>query len=137
MVNGLAVGAYAKIDGKIFKASYSCIGPGREGNKLKPDLSAFGGCDQNPIQLMSCEIESRIFNRGTSFSSPLVSAAAANLVGYSNDVINSFIARVLVVHGVSEPNEGHNFDLGHGILPDDIQQLVTCPEKSYTIIYKV
>ena len=29
MVNGLAVGAYAKIDGKIFKASYSCIGPGR------------------------------------------------------------------------------------------------------------
>ena len=84
---------------------------------------------------MSCEIDSRIFNKGTSFSSPLVSAATANLVGYSNDVINSFIARVLVVHGVSEPNEGHNFDLGHGILPDDIQQLVTCPEKSYTIIY--
>jgi len=135
MVNGLAVGAYAKVDGKVFKAPYSCVGPGREGNKLKPDLSAFGGCAQNPIQLMSCEIDSRIFNRGTSFSSPLVSAAAANLVGYSNDVINSFIARVLVVHGVSESNEGHDFDLGHGILPDDIQLLVTCPEKSYTIIY--
>ncbi|OCA72988.1 S8 family peptidase [Chryseobacterium arthrosphaerae] len=135
MVNGLAVGAYSKIDAEITRAPYSCIGPGREGNKLKPDLSAFGGCAQNPIQLMGENQDLRILTTGTSFSSPLVSAASAHLVGYSNDTINSFVARVLLIHGVSETTDSHSFELGHGILPDDIQQLVTCPASSYTIIY--
>lgn len=135
MVNGLAVGAYSKINTEITRAPYSCIGPGREGNKLKPDLSAFGGCSQNPIHLMGENQNFRILTAGTSFSSPLVSAASANLVGYSNNTINSFIARTLLVHGASENTDNHSFELGHGVLPDNIEQLVTCPNSSYTIIY--
>ncbi|QQL50600.1 MULTISPECIES: S8 family peptidase [Mucilaginibacter] len=135
MVNGLAIGAYSKVDSNIFRAPYSCIGPGREGNKLKPDLSAFGGCSQTPIHLMNHVGGSRIMNAGTSFSSPIASATTGQLVGYSDDAINILIARALVIHGVSETGTGHNYEIGHGVLPDDIQQFATCPDKSYTLIY--
>ncbi|CAM3836087.1 S8 family peptidase [Aquirufa aurantiipilula] len=135
MINGLAIGAYSKFDDTIFRAPYSCIGPGREGNKLKPDLSAFGGCDQNPIQLMNNIGGSRVLTQGTSFSSPIASATTSQLMGYSDNVINALIARALIIHGVSEKCVGYTNEIGHGILLDDIQQFATCPEKSYTLIY--
>lgn len=135
MINGLAVSAFSKVDNVISRAPYSCIGPGREGNKLKPDLSAFGGCAQNPIQLFNEQTNSRVLNCGTSFASPLVSSATSQLMGYSDDSINNLVARALIIHGVSERSVGHSYELGHGVLPDDIQQFVSCPNKTYTLIY--
>jgi hypothetical protein len=136
MVNGLAIGAYSNFNGIISKASYSCIGPGREGNKLKPDLSAFGGCDQNPIHLMSDNGNQRVLTQGTSFSSPIASAAAGKIIGYSSESLSSLTTRALMIHGVSEEGSGHSTDFGHGNLPDDIEIIASCPSQSYTLIYK-
>ncbi len=135
MVNGLAIAAYSKVDGKINRAPYSCIGPGREGNKLKPDLSAFGGCDQNPIHLLGNVPNQRALTQGTSFSSPLATSAVGKIIGYCNAELSSLTARAMIIHGICEHGEGHNTDFGHGALPSDISMITTCPEQSYTLIY--
>ncbi|ETK27897.1 YprA [Paenibacillus larvae subsp. larvae DSM 25719] len=54
LVNGLGVGAYTfNYDtAERIRASYSCIGDGREGCKVKPDVCAFGGDSRYPIHLI-------------------------------------------------------------------------------------
>lgn len=136
MVNGLAIGAYSNVNGLITRSPYSCIGPGREGNKLKPDLSAFGGCDQNPIHLLGEISNERVLTQGTSFSSPLASAAAGKLMGYSSEDLSSLTTRALLIHGVSENGTGHTIEGGHGSLTEDIEIMASCPTQSYTLIFK-
>ena len=136
MVNGLAIGSYTKIDGVKVRADYSCVGPGREGNKLKPDFLAFGGCKQYPINLLSYEFKSRVSTLGTSFATPLVSKMAALLIGSSKNVINPLIARALLIHATVEGGKKvHSNEIGFGILPEHIDEIISCSEKSYTLIY--
>ena len=66
LVNGLGVGAHthsAKND-QIEHAEYSCQGPGRECGKVKPEVTAFGGCDLNPIHLISTIHGQKILTKG-------------------------------------------------------------------------
>lgn len=134
-VNNLAVGAYTKKNGVIERASYSSIGPGREGCKMKPDLVAFGGCDQYPIHLVSNKLGMKTWNMGTSFASPLVARAAARLIGESNNVIDALVAKALITHSaVTDSTYCH--ELGHGVLPDDINDITECGDNSYTLIYR-
>ena len=49
LVNGLGIGAYTYEGRNLSRAKYSCIGNGREGAKMKPDLLAFGGCNNHPF----------------------------------------------------------------------------------------
>lgn len=135
MVNGLAVGAYTIIGGQKERSDYSCIGPGREGSKLKPDIVAFGGCSRTPIQLFSSTAGSRSYTRGTSFSSPIVAGAAAQLIGGSKNIIDSLVAKALIIHTAEEKKEKHCKEIGHGILPEDISDIVSCQEKTFTLIY--
>ena len=138
MVNGLAIGAYTKRDGVIERSPYSCVGPGREGNKMKPDLSAFGGCDQHPIHLVAPTIGKKILSSGTSFASPIVAGVAGQLIGENNKTIDSLVARALLIHSARNNNASglYSLGLGHGTIPDDIDQIITCSGKSYTLIYR-
>lgn len=137
MVNGLAVGAYSKKTAQYERAFYSCIGPGREGNKMKPDLLAFGGCDQHPIHLIGPSVGEKIWNLGTSFASPIVAGFAGKLIGSTNNVIDALTSRAMLIHSVTEKNGlGHSFEIGHGILTDDFNDLISCPTKGYTLIFK-
>jgi hypothetical protein len=135
-VNCLAIGAYSKVNGVSSRAYYSSIGPGREGSKMKPDLMAFGGCDQNPIHLISNESGKRVWSLGTSFASPIVAGIAGRLIGESNNVINSLTAKTLLIHSALEKTNGHNAQMGHGIIPDDFESITTCDANSYTLIYR-
>ncbi len=137
MVNGMAIASYTINDGKVERATYSCKGPGREGNKMKPDISAFGGCSRNPIQLISFEENRRIYTQGTSFSAPQVSGLSGKLIGSSKGVINALTARLLLIHGAERTsNDGHCDEMGHGIMQKDIDTLMTCINNSYTLIYE-
>jgi len=138
MVNGLGVGAYTKRDGNIIKAPYSCVGPGREGNKMKPDLVAFGGCDQTPIHLVGTTLNEKILSRGgTSFSTPIVSRYAAHLIGYSRGSITPLTGRAMLIHSaVSNKRDGHSNELGHGVLTENLHDIVTCEKNTYTLIYE-
>jgi hypothetical protein len=137
MVNGLGVGSSTK-DGKgnTVRAPYSCVGPGREGNKLKPDIVAFGGCDQHPIHLVSHNLDEKVWSMGTSFSSPIVAGYAAQLIGYSSGAIDPLVARAMLIHSAKTDEKSHSKELGHGNLADTVDEIVTCKDNSYTLIYK-
>ncbi|RKS14288.1 S8 family peptidase [Flavobacterium sp. 120] len=135
-VNCLAVGAYTKKDGKEIRAPYSSIGPGREGSKMKPDIVAFGGCDNNPIHLISDVDGKKVLSAGTSFSSPIVASVAGRLIGESKGNINALIAKALIIHSTTEKSSLHTNEMGHGIVSEDIDDIVNCIDKSYTVIYQ-
>lgn len=134
-VNNLAVGAYTKRNGVLTRAPYSSIGPGREGSKMKPDIVAFGGCDQYPIHLVSNNPGMKTWNMGTSFSSPIVARAAAQLIGESNNVIDALVAKTLITHSAIT-DSAYSHELGHGSLPDQVNEIVDCRDSSYTLIYR-
>lgn len=136
IVHGLGVAAYTKREGKIIRAPYSCIGPGREGNKLKPDLAAFGGCEHTPIHLLSLDPRSKLLSPGgTSFASPIVAGLAGQLVGRSQGAMGIIAARAALIHSSKNGNK-HDHHLGHGIIPDEIEEIVSCGNNSYTLIYQ-
>ncbi|MGG1641249.1 S8 family peptidase [Paenibacillus sp. NRS-1782] len=74
IVNGLGVGAFSYdfSSGEIIRASYSSIGQGREGCKVKPDISSFGGDENRPIHLVSSIHGQKHLSMGTSFSAPII-----------------------------------------------------------------
>lgn len=134
-VNVLSVGAYTlDNDRQKIRAEYSCVGPGREGNKLKPDLLAFGGCDKNPLQFVSPHSGARdIGVGGTSLATPQATSALASLIGkYSLDPLSS---RSLLLNKICIEN-GYGIEFGHGVLPDDLSQLTTCGDGSFTLQYR-
>jgi hypothetical protein len=136
IVNGLAIGAYSLTNGTVKKADYSCVGPGREGNKMKPDIMAFGGCVKNPLQLVYPSPGIRAFLQGTSFAAPLASSVAGRLIGKSKGVLNALTARALIIHG-AHGNTSTNYtnEMGHGMLAL-VEDLTECVEKSYTLIFE-
>ena len=136
-VNCLAIGAFTTKDGSKIKTPYSSIGPGREGCKMKPDISAFGGCSNHPIHLISSNINEKTLSAGTSFASPIVSSVAARLIGESESTIDPLIAKALLVHSsLSNEGDGHSKEMGHGTLSSEMNDIVTCDDKSYTLIYR-
>ena len=137
-VNCLAVGAYTNRKGNSVRAPYSSIGPGREGSKMKPDIMAFGGCDQHPIHLVSQKLNNKVWSQGTSFSSPIAASIAGRLIGESKNTIDTLTAKALMIHSArnSSQNGSHCLEMGHGIVPDEMENIISCDEKSYTLIYR-
>lgn len=137
-VNCLAVGAFTNRKGVSMRAPYSSIGPGREGSKMKPDIMAFGGCDQYPIHLVSQNLGSKVWSQGTSFASPIAASLAGRLVGESNSTVDTLTAKALMIHSARDNNlnGSHCLEMGHGIIPDEMENIISCNDKSYTLIYR-
>ena len=135
MVNGLGVGAYTVRNGQILHAPYSCRGPGRECAKNKPDLVAFGGCDQNPFHLLACTPGEKVLSYGTSFAAPLVAAMAGQALGMLERG-TALLTRALLLHRAEHPDGEPDHLLGHGLLPRSIDEVLRCGEKEVSIIFQ-
>lgn len=59
-------------DGTKARAPYSCVGPGREGAKIKPDLLEYGGDINKPFVVVASSGNALGASAGTSFASPLL-----------------------------------------------------------------
>lgn len=135
MVNGLAVGAYAlsPLNDK-YRAPYSCIGPGREGAKIKPDILEFGGNNDRPF------IALRTGNQvegvcGTSYAAPVVAGKIGKLMAYSEQVV-PHLGRALLIHNAeSEGLEGTN-ENGFGYSPESVDEILNCTDNAVTILYE-
>ncbi|MEJ8548760.1 S8 family peptidase, partial [Brevibacillus borstelensis] len=135
-INNLAVGAFTfESDGVKVRAPYSCIGEGREGGKVKPDVVAFGGCEQHPFHLVGYDGKNRMFDVGTSFSAPLVASKAAEIIGRCG-VASPLIARALIIHSASHPNKKYDKELGYGVIPDSVEEIMGCSKNKVTVLYK-
>ncbi|MFP7335010.1 S8 family peptidase [Shouchella clausii] len=136
LVNGLGVGAYTfdyrTADRK--RASYSCVGGGREGCKVKPDVCAFGGDVRFPIHLLNTsDVKVKWLAAGTSFSAPIISSKAAEILGRCNR-FTPLVARALLIHSAQNPNQVDNH-IGYGIVDQSVDDILRCDQNNVNIIY--
>lgn len=136
LINGIGVGAYCRpANEDVRRASYSCIGPGREGAKIKPDILEFGGSLEKPFVVVGSSGNTLGASAGTSFASPLIAHKLGAMMAYSED-ISQHLARAILLH-----NAEHNDDLiqeecGFGIAPEDPSSCLNCSDNRVTTFYQ-
>jgi len=136
MVNGIGVGSYVYDNNdSIVRAPYSCVGRGREGCKVKPDLTAFGGSSKSPFHLFGNESQ-RYYSSGTSFSAPLVANFCAKLINQFDEEISPLTLRALLIHFANHPEDIVDIELGYGKLPNDVLDILLCSSSKVSTIYK-
>lgn len=133
-VNCIGVGAYSEFRGNLYRADYSCVGEGREGGKIKPDLLAFGGDERNLFQAISLDGKNRLLTCGTSFSSPIVANRIGELTSISGE-INPFIARTLVIHS-ADKKIAISEEEGFGIVKNNVKEIIQCNQNKVTVVYE-
>ena len=135
MVNGLAVGSYSynPINDKI-RAPYSCVGPGREGAKTKPDILEFGGTNTRPFigTMHGTDLVGAVL--GTSFSAPTVAGKIGKLMSCS-DLITPHLGRALLIQNAKATDKESRNEMGFGFCPDIVEDLLECTDKRITILY--
>lgn len=135
LVNGLGIGAYTyKTDGTKTRASYSCIGNGREGAKIKPDFLDFGGSLDRPFVLVGTQPDSLATSLGTSFASPLSVNKIGNLMAQSQNIV-PHMGRTLLIHNSSVDKNLSQEEQGHGYCQEDVADILLCDDKKITILY--
>lgn len=135
LVHGVGVGAYTMDDNGFIHAPYSSRGPGRECGKMKPDVSAFGGCENRPIHLVSTVHGEKLLDWGTSFATPL----ATRLGGQASECFeqsSALLARALLVHTAAHPGRNPDHLLGHGCVGDPVDDMLTCQDGTVTVVYR-
>ena len=135
MVNGIGVGAYTY--GKqreIIPADYSCVGPGREGSKVKPDVLDFGGDSNNPFIIPSVDGKGFCASAGTSFSAPLVTGKIGYLMALS-DSISPHIGRSLIIHNAFYQSNLPRAKQGFGICTNNVKSILECSSNRVTYLY--
>nr|WP_314784090.1 S8 family peptidase [Olsenella uli] len=136
LVNGLSVGAYSYDNvGERVRASYSCIGPGREGAKIKPDLLEFGGDFNKPFVVADMSGNLLTATAGTSFASPLVVHKLSEMLAQSEDV-TPHMARMLMLHYADHDDSQPQGEYGFGISPGSAWNCLSCEENSVTSLYQ-
>lgn len=135
LVNGLGIGSYTyKTDGTKTKASYSCIGNGREGAKIKPDFLDFGGSVDRPFVLVGTQPGSLAASAGTSFASPLSVNKIGRLMAQSENIV-PHIGRTLLIHNATVDETLSQEEQGHGYCQEDVAEILSCDDKRVTILY--
>lgn len=135
MVNGLAVGAYMYANsGEKMCADYSCIGPGREGAKVKPDLLEYGGSNTRPFVKVGLKHNTLSFTAGTSMATPLATGKIGRLMAKSSNIV-PHLGRTLLIHNAENETTIGKVESGHGFSTDDINSILECDDKRVTVLY--
>lgn len=135
MVNGLSVGAYTfSNDGSKIRADYSCVGEGREGAKIKPDVLEFGGSQLHPFIVAANNKDGIGTGSGTSFSSPLVANKIGRLMANSQN-ITPHMGRALIIHSSEYSPNDTIVNQGFGFCSQNIESILTCEDNDVTILY--
>lgn len=135
LVNGLGIGSYTfDKNGNKVRADYSCVGPGREGCKIKPDLLEFGGSPEHPAILVSKNHGKTVANCGTSFSSPFTTGKIGRIVALS-DEIGPHMARTLLIHTAENPQNIDVSEIGFGFCINDVDDIINCSDNKVLVLY--
>lgn len=137
MVNGLAVGAYTYNSiGDLIRAHYSCLGPGREGAKVKPDILEFGGSENHPFVSVSKKSGNLQMYMGTSFAAPLAMHKIGRLLAESKS-ISPHMGRTLLIHCAQQgKKEVRNIESGYGYSVMSPDEMLHCDDHKVTILYE-
>lgn len=135
MVNGLAVGAYSlsPLNDK-YRVSYGCVGPGREGAKIKPDVLEFGGSADRPFIAVRPGDEI-MGTMGTSMAAPVVAGKIGQLMALSDHIV-PHLGRALLIHSAEADGIEGNVENGFGFCVRDAKEILNCSDKKVTILYE-
>lgn len=138
MANGLSVGAStsAAPESNWRRASYSCVGPGRQGNRIQPTGVQFGGEPLRPFPLLS-ETGELIYWWGTSFAAPLTVHALSELATVL-PTVNPSILRTFAVHFAERPARRSGIEdteIGYGRLPISFIDELLCSPDEFHVLY--
>ncbi|MCT3338118.1 S8 family peptidase [Lacticaseibacillus paracasei] len=136
-VNNLAVTAFTNLFGGHQTSAYASIGPGREGGKMKPDISGHGGTENNDVVLTVSTSEWFLNEQqGTSFAAPLVARLLAMALWRFPEL------SVLDLRATVTQYLALNFDLGRDIYHDskgelssDVERLIEASPNEFRIKY--
>lgn len=135
MANGLSVGAYTfnGINDRI-RAKYSCVGPGREGAKTKPDLLEFGGSVTNPFicAMHGTDLVGAV--AGTSYAAPVVTGKIGKLMA-SSDLIVPHLGRALLIQNAETYEGANRNEIGFGFCSKGTDEILECSDNKVTILY--
>lgn len=135
MVNGLAVGAYSlsALNGK-YRVPYSCVGPGREGAKIKPDILEFGGSADRPFIAVKPGNEI-MGTMGTSMAAPVVAGKVGRLMALSDHIV-PHLGRALLIHSAEAEGVEGNVENGFGFCLEEAEEILSCSDRKVTILYE-
>lgn len=135
MVNGIAVGAYSYTSyGDRERAVYSCVGPGREGAKIKPDVVEFGGSQTRPFVLILPDKNELGVGIGTSLATPVVAGKIGKLMAESSNIV-PHLGRALLIHHAESSGYDGDIEYGFGYVPQDVTDMLSCSDDKVTILY--
>lgn len=136
-VNGLAVGASnSTASAQWRRAEYSSIGPGRSPGFVKPDLVAFGGCDDEPFHVVDSKQGNKAqTEQGTSFASPLALRISAGLRATLGNRLNPLSCKALLIHHTDDGGYPAA-EVGWGRISTDIDTFLTSDNSTAKIIYQ-
>jgi len=134
LVHGMGVGAFTRNGQSPIHAPYSCKGPGRECAKIKPDIVAFGGCQNTPIHLVARATGRKSLSAGTSFATPIAARVGAQATECF-ERSTALLARALVVHTAVHPEGKPDHLLGHGCVLPKIDDILYCPDPAVTVAF--
>ncbi len=135
-VNAVAVGACDRRSQGWRRASYSSLGPGRSPGLVKPDVLSFGGWDGEPYWVLdAAQLGFAAPTFGTSFATPSVLRMALGVRAHFGNVLSPLALRALLIHGAEDDGLDRH-EVGWGRVPDDLADLVVCPEGMARVIYQ-
>ena len=136
-VNSLAVGAVDRTASDWSKASYSAVGPGRSPGRRKPDLVAFGGSPREYFHVIAPgNRRDLVATLGTSFAAPFALRTAVGIRAILGSEVAPLTIKALMIHGC-ETQDGEPVDaVGWGMIPIDLNTLITCGDGIARIIYQ-
>lgn len=136
MINALAIGAATNEDDTWERTHYSCIGPGRSPGLIKPDGLAFGGHATNPFLIYSPISKQVHSTAGTSFSSPLVLRNCIGIASIFDTKIDPLVIKALMIHNIKPKKSLSQDEVGRGLFPNNIQQVIYTDHNEVSVIYK-
>ncbi|KIN80195.1 S8 family peptidase [Clostridium botulinum] len=134
-VNNIAVGAYEQNNKTIQRTEYSCMGDGREGAKVKPDVVEYGGSINNQMHFISPVEGEKLFDCGTSFSTPVVARKLVEILEYSS-IRYPLTAKAILIHTSNHPKNKPDKHLGYGVVKENYLDMLECTQNKVTIIYE-
>ena len=143
MVNGIGVGALTRQlnatsnSFEYTRAPYSCVGPGRQGARIKPDISAFGGTIEHPFLVLdNGNYHSLAATCGTSFACPTVTGLAGDIYNSQEKNLKPLTIRALLLHTAKKIKNSDTNAIGLGVAPDTVDDVLYCEQNKVTIIYQ-
>ena len=135
-VNALSVGAASSRGTDWRRSEYSSVGPGRSPGLVKPDVLAFGGCRREHFYVYEPKTLPRpVAIKGTSFATPATLRLAVGVRAHFGERLSPLALKALLVHAADDAGLPRS-EVGWGRLPDQIEDLVICPEGTARVVYQ-